>query len=253
MSLGDGQPLTFSVITCTWNSEPYLEDSIQSVLGQDYPYVELVFVDGGSTDGTLKRIRGLDHPHRLLENVSGGISRAMNTGIAVANGEVIAHLHSDDYYLRSDTLSTVARHFQSSERRWLFGRIVRDVEGTLHGEGFECPAYTYARLLRRNFIPHPATFVKRDLLASVGGFDTSLKYAMDYDLWLRLGKVDEPIQMEEELAVFREHSRSLSSTNRLPALREDLLVRLGYVGGNPLTRTVHRSRYVVRRHRLKRV
>lgn len=241
------------MITCTRNSEPYLQQAIESVLAQDYPHVELVFVDGGSTDGTLERIRSLASPYLLLENVTGGISHAMNKGVAAASGEIIAHLHSDDYYLRPDALSIVARHFQSSQRNWLFGRIERDVGGQLHPEAFQCPAYTYDRLLRRNFIPHPATFVKRQLLNVVGEFDTTLKYAMDYDLWLRLGKVEEPLQLDQALAAFRDHARSLSSSNRLAALKEDLLIRLRYAGANPVTFSTHLARYVIRRHRMKRV
>lgn len=243
--------LTFSIITCTWNSEPYLKQSIASVLGQDYPNVEYIFVDGGSTDGSLERIRSLKRPCHLIENVRDGISRAMNEGLRVATGDVIAHLHSDDYYLRPDILSKVAQHLESSGRGWLFGRTMRDIEGNLRPEGFIAPRYTYNRVLRGNFIPHPATFVRRDLIEYAGGFDTSLRYAMDYDLWLKLGCLGEPVQLDEPLAAFREHEGSLSTRNRLAAMAEDFRVRLTYVGTNPLTRAEHYARYFVRRQRAK--
>lgn len=244
------QELTFSIITCTWNSEPFLAQSIASVLSQDYPHIDYIFVDGGSTDGTLERIRSLSRPYRLLENVRGGISRAMNAGIEAATGDVIAHLHSDDYYLRPTVLSAVAQHLQSSERNWLFGRIMRDVNGVLMWEKYISPRYSYSRLLRSNFIPHPATFVKRDFMQRVGGFDTRLKYAMDYDLWLKLGELGEPIQLDEPLTVFREHQGSLSTRERLPAMEEDFRVRLSHLGLNPLVRAIHYLRYMVRRHRM---
>lgn len=244
------QELTFSIVTCTWNSEPFLAQSIASVLSQDYPHIEYIFVDGGSTDGTLDRIRALKRPYRLLENLRGGISRAMNAGIDAATGDVIAHLHSDDYYLHPKVLSTVAHHLQASGRNWLFGRILRDVEGALMREKFISPRYSYSRLLRTNFIPHPATFVKRDFIQRAGGFDTRLKYAMDYDLWLKLGELGEPVQLDEPLAAFREHIGSLSTRDRLPALEEDFHVRLSHVGMNPLTRAMHYLRYLVRRQRV---
>src|SRR4051812_46578480 len=114
-------PLTFSIITCTWNSAAYLPESIASVLAQTYPRIEYIFVDGGSTDGTLDQIRALKRPYRLLENVRGGVSRAMNEGMRVATGDVIAHLHSDDYYLEPDVLATVARQMEASGKNWLFG------------------------------------------------------------------------------------------------------------------------------------
>lgn len=244
------QQLTFSIITCTWNSEPYLAQSIASVLSQDYPHIEYIFVDGGSTDGTLDRIKALRRPYRLLENVGGGISRAMNEGIRVATGDVIAHLHSDDYYTGPRVLSTVAGHMQASGRNWLFGRILRDVGGELQAEKFISPRYSYSRLLRTNFIPHPATFVRREFIQRAGGFDTRLKYAMDYDLWLKLGELGEPVQLDEPLAAFREHQGSLSTRDRLPALDEDFKVRLSHAGANPLARALHYARYLVRRQRI---
>ncbi|HEX7635726.1 MAG TPA: glycosyltransferase family 2 protein [Noviherbaspirillum sp.] len=244
------QALTFSIITCTWNSEPYLAQSIASVLAQDYPHIEYIFVDGGSTDGTLERITALPRPYRLIRNVRGGISRAMNEGLLAANGDVIAHLHSDDYYVGPHVLSTVARHLQSGSHNWLFGRILRDVGGALEHEKFISPRYSYSRLLRTNFIPHPATFVRREAILGAGGFDTSLKYAMDYDLWLKLGELGEPVQLDQPLAVFREHQGSLSTRERLPALDEDFRVRLSHVGFNPVARAMHFLRYLVRRRRI---
>jgi glycosyltransferase involved in cell wall biosynthesis len=241
---------TFSIVTCTWNSEPYLEQSIASVLAQDYPHIEYIFIDGGSTDGTLDRIKSLKRPYRLLENVRGGISRAMNEGIRLATGDVVAHLHSDDYYLHPQVLSTVARHLQESGLNWLFGRIMRDVGGQLLHEKYASPRYSYPRLLRTNFIPHPATFVRRELLQRAGGFDTKLKYAMDYDLWLKLGSFGAPVQLDEPLAAFREHQGSLSTRDRLPALEEDFRVRLAHAGLNPVARAMHYARYLVRRQRM---
>lgn len=244
--------LTFSIVTCTWNSETYLAESIASVLAQDYPHIELIFVDGGSSDGTLPQIRALQRPYRLLENVRGGVSRAMNEGLRAATGDVVAYLHSDDYYLAPDVLSRVARHLEQSGRSWLFGRTMTLIDGKLHADDFVAPRFSQASLLRGNYIPHPATFVRRELLQRVGGFDTSLKYAMDYDLWLKLARMAEPVQLDEPLTAFREHEGSLSSSSRtrLAAMAEDFKVRLAYAGHNPLERLGHYARYFVRRRRV---
>ena len=112
-------PLTFSIITCTWNSAQFLDEAIASILAQDYPYIEMIFVDGGSTDGTLEKIRSLSRPHQLIENIRGGVSNAMNVGIRHATGDVIAHLHSDDYYLSPYVLSKVAQQFESNGCAWI--------------------------------------------------------------------------------------------------------------------------------------
>lgn len=241
--------LTFSIITCTWNSEPFLEQSIASVLAQDYPHIEYIFVDGGSGDETLERIRNLPRACKLLENVRGGISNAMNAGAKVATGDVIAHLHSDDYYLRPDVLSLVAQRMESTGKAWVFGRIARDIGGELHNENFIAPRFTPRRLLRGNFIPHPATFVRRDVFVNAGGFDTGLKYAMDYDLWLKIARYGEPVQLDEALAAFREHPGSLSTSNRIAAMEEDFRVRLAHAGRNPVELAMHYARFFVRRRR----
>ncbi|MGH8809656.1 MAG: glycosyltransferase family 2 protein [Noviherbaspirillum sp.] len=243
--------LTFSIVTCAWNSASYLEESICSVLAQDYPHIEYIFVDGGSTDGTLEQIHALSRPYRLLENVRGGVSRAMNEGTRIATGDVIAHLHSDDYYLNPGVLSTVARHLESSGKDWLFGRTMALIGKELRADNYVSPRFSYESLLRGNYIPHPATFVRRDLMRRAGGFDTKLKYAMDYDLWLRLAQLADPVQLDDALTAFREHEDSLSSSTRtrLAAMAEDMRVRLTYANRNPLERLEHYARYFVRRQR----
>jgi glycosyltransferase involved in cell wall biosynthesis len=240
-------PLRFSIITCTWNSTAFLDASIASVLAQDYPHIEYIFVDGGSTDGTLEKIRALPRPYRLIENIRGGISRAMNEGLYAATGDVVAHLHSDDYYLRPDVLSTVARHLEPKSKGWLFGRTMLDIDGKLRPEGYVAPRYSYARMLRGNFVPHPATFVRRELMLRAGGFDPVLRYAMDYDLWLKIGCLSEPVQLAESLAASREYEGSLFTRNRLAAMEEDLLVRLAHVGEHPIARAMHYVRYFFQR------
>lgn len=244
--------VTFSVVTCTWNSATYLGESIASVLAQDYPHIEYIFVDGGSSDGTIEQITSLERPYRLLKNVRGGVSRAMNEGLRVATGDVIAYLHSDDYYLKPDVLSRVARHMEASGRKWLFGRTMTLADGELHPDDYVAPRFSYANLLRGNFIPHPATFVRRELMQRAGGFNTGLKYAMDYDLWLKLAMMSEPLQLDEPFTAFREHEGSLSSSSRtrLAAMAEDFRVRLAYAGNNPVERLAHYARYFVRRQRV---
>ncbi|HEY4541082.1 MAG TPA: glycosyltransferase family 2 protein [Noviherbaspirillum sp.] len=243
--------LTFSIITCTWNSAAYLDESIASVLSQDYPHIEYIFVDGGSTDGTLEKIHALKRPYKLLENVRGGVSNAMNEGTRIATGDVVAHLHSDDYYLHPTVLSTVAAYLRSSGREWLFGRTMALVDGKLRPDNYVSPRFSFENMLKGNFVPHPATFVRRRLMNRAGGFDTGLKYAMDYDLWLRLAPLADPLQLDEPLAAFREHEGSLSysTQNRLAAMGEDLRVRMKYAGKNPVKLAEHYARYFVRRQR----
>ena len=242
----------FSIITCTWNSEPYLERSIASVLCQDYPAIEYIFVDGGSTDGTIERIQRIAREVKIVTGIRGGISRAMNEGLRLATGEVIAHLHSDDYYLHAGVVSAVAAKMQATGAQWLFGRMMSDVDGQLAPENYVVPRYSYQRLLKGNFIPHPATFIRKSLFERIGGFNPQYKYAMDYDLWLRLGAVAEPLQLDEHLAAFRFHAGSLSTANELATLAEDFKVRMKHAGWAPHSLLYHGAHYLVRRRRLTR-
>ena len=239
----------FSIITCTLNSADWIDESIHSVLCQRDVSIDHVFVDGGSVDGTLEKIRAIPREITLIENCRSGISAAMNAGIAAARGDIVAHLHSDDFYLHPEVLLNVAQGFASSGCRWLFGRTARAINGQLLAENYAAPRYSRRRLLNGNFIPHPATFVARSLFRETGGFDTRLRYAMDYDLWLRMSAISEPLQINTALTAFREHPGSLSTRDRIVAMKEDLEVRLNHTGARPVQRLLHHARFHVRRRR----
>ncbi len=216
----------FSIITCTWNSAKTLQQTLDSVAFQVNSEIEHIFVDGGSTDGTLDLISRYGRASAVLENVGGGISRAMNEGAKIATGDLIAHLHSDDFYASAATLSRVSATLSNSDKRWLVGRTA-----TLRGNRIlpPLPQRPFSPSLYRSrgfFIAHPATFVERSLFESVGGFNEDLLYAMDIDLWLRLIVQQTPIVLEETLAVFRQHPGSLSTSQRGKARREEFRVRL---------------------------
>lgn len=246
--------MKFSIITCTWNSEPYLAQSIDSVLSQNYLDIEYIFVDGGSTDGTLERIRRIERPYTLIENVRGGISKAMNEGIKAATGDVIAHLHSDDYYLDASVLTQVAEVLRNPDVGWVIGRIVVDDNGNLVPEMKAQPAYSYARFVRGNyFVPHPATFVRRSIIDKSGMFDENLRYAMDMDLWHRIGKISPPGEISRPLTAFRRHQGSLSNSQPMLSQREEIAVWLKHARSMPFDLSVYLARRMVRTYRLKKL
>jgi glycosyltransferase involved in cell wall biosynthesis len=242
--------MKISVVTCTWNSMATLGQTLQSVSMQTHPDVELIFVDGGSTDGTLECLQGVGGNTTILCDVKGGIAQAMNAGAALAKGEVLCHLHSDDYLLHARVLERVAAHFDRSGRDWLFGRILSDVDGALVPEQYLVPTYSYERLVSGNFIPHPATFVRTRVFHELGGFRDDLRFAMDYDFFLRLAAKHEPLALTEALAVFRRHDGSTTQRNRLASFEEDHRVRLEHATRDPIQRLMHTARYLVRKRRL---
>lgn len=238
-----------SVITCCWNSEPFIEQCIRSVQAQIGIEIEHVFVDGGSTDGTLERIQALPGNVRFVTGVRGGISNAMNVGAQMATGDVIAHLHGDDYYLAPDAVARAIAVMQTMKARWAYGRIASDLDGRLVSDAWKMPRWSPARLLRGNFIAHPSVFIERQLFQESGGFDTGLKYAMDYDLWLKLAHKAAPVYLGYEVAAFRRHAGSLSTAQADKAFGEDHAVRRRHLGINPLSRLFHELIY---RRRLRR-
>lgn len=217
---------------------------------QSFTDIEHLFVDGGSTDGTIGMIYSAYPSPKILSNITGGIAKAMNAGIQAACGKIVAHLHSDDYYLSPSVLARVADVFEQTGCEWLFGRIVSDINGRIEPEHFQAPEFSYASLIRSNYIPHPATFVKRDLYSRAGLFDENVKFAMDYDMWLRLAALSTPLQLREPLAAFRRHAGSATHANRLKSHREDLQIRLRYSGRSPIHLIEYWARYFVRRQRL---
>jgi len=237
---------TFSIVTCTWNSAATLADTLASVQRQTCRDVEHVFVDGGSTDGTLDMIAAYPGRKQVLRDVAGGISHAMNRGIEAASGDFVAHLHSDDYYVDDDVLATVAERFARERVDWVFGTVQVLKDGRMMPPYRLVPFSYRAYVAGRASVPHPAVFIRRSVFGRVGMFDETLKYAMDIDLWLRLGRVARPATVDRPLTVFRDHAGSVSSANRMEARREEFIVRRRYMAQAPVAFGIYCLRYLKR-------
>lgn len=205
---------------------PYIRQCIASLQDQTFRDFEVVFVDGGSADGTLDTIARSGLPGRLLNDVRGGISAAMNAGLEAAGGRYVAHLHADDYYLDSLVLADVASALVGHPGAlWAFGRFMNDVDGVVQPPPYVPKPYSKGNLWRRNLVPHCAAFVQREAFLAEGGFDPRYKLAMDYDLWLRLCKRGEPVLINRALGAFRRHAGSATTRHARRSFHEDALAR----------------------------
>lgn len=177
-----------SIITVCFNSASTIRDAISSVISQSYPDIEYIIVDGGSTDGTLDIIRA--HSSYLSNWISepdNGTYDAMNKGVHLASGEIIAILNSDDFYVHSEVIAQVASHFQRTKVDSVYGDLQYVGKDNTDKVIRYWVSGTYQR---RNFLygwmpPHPAFFVRRTLYKSLGCFDTRLRTSADYELMLR--------------------------------------------------------------------
>lgn len=178
-----------SVITVCYNSAQTIERALQSVADQDWPCVEHIVIDGGSTDGTLDVI---DHFYPGLACVvsepDDGIYDAMNKGLARVTGDVVCFLNADDQYASNDVLSTVANQMCAEQLDALMGDVTffhasnpnRDVRR------YRSDRFTPERLAWGWMPAHPALFLKRAVIERVGKFNTTYKIAGDYEYVIRV-------------------------------------------------------------------
>jgi glycosyltransferase involved in cell wall biosynthesis len=196
-----------SIVTPSYNHARFLEETIRSVLEQDYPKIEYIIVDGGSVDGSLEIIRSYET--RLAWWVSEpdeGQTDAINKGFAHARGEIFAWLNSDDTYLPGAIREAVTYLLGHSETGMVYGDAnFIDEHGQVTGR-FPARQTDYRRL-RRGFvhIPQQASFFCADLWKKVGPLDPSFYFSMDYDLWVRLAKISQLQYLPRPWANFRLH------------------------------------------------
>jgi glycosyltransferase involved in cell wall biosynthesis len=235
--------MKLTVVSICLNAERFIAQMLSSVARQTWLDMEHIIVDGGSTDATLEIVHAhaAAHPDCIvLSGPDKGISDAMNKGLAAATGDVITFLHADDFYPRDDILQQVVEHFQRQpDFEWLTGGLSHVDSTNSIIRTFSVRRWSYRRLLRGNIIFHPATFIRREVLQEVGGYDIGLRYTMDYDLWLRLGRRSSPFLLAMPLAAFRVHPASCSFQALDAAFMEEFQVRCRYLQGKPLQQGLH--------------
>jgi glycosyltransferase involved in cell wall biosynthesis len=210
--------LLVSIVTPSFNQAKFLEATIQSVLSQDYPDIEYIIVDGGSTDGSADLIKR--YSDRLAWWVSErdrGQTDAINKGFGRARGQVLAWLNSDDTYEPGAIRQAVDFLQLHSDVGMVYGDTnFIDENGRKIGR-FGAAQTNYS-LLRQGYvhIPQQASFFQADLWQKVGPLDPSFYFAMDYDLWVRLAKQAPLVYTPQLWANFRLHGsgKTIASDDR---------------------------------------
>jgi glycosyltransferase involved in cell wall biosynthesis len=245
-ALNTNRPLV-SIITPSFNQARFIEETVRSVIDQDYPNIEYLVVDGGSNDGSREIITRYhrEYPDRLVWWVSEpdrGQTDAINKGFGRARGEILAWLNSDDVYLPHAVSEAVAALQEHPEAGMVYGDAnLTDEAGQVIGR-FPARQTDYRRL-RRGYvhIPQQSAFFRASLWRQVGPLDPSFYFAMDYDLWVRLARRAPLLYLPRLWANFRLHAsgKSVASDDRCwPEM-----LRVHYrEGGGPFSWLVFKAR-----------
>lgn len=214
--------LKISVITPSLNQGKFIEETIKSVLNQNYPNLEYIVMDGGSNDNTISILKKYSKQISWYSQRDRGQADAINKGMKLAKGDIIAYLNSDDLYF-SNTLFTVNDYFNQHERmKWVTGKCrIIDSRGkeirkwltawkNLWLKKVYLKIPTKWGLYTLNFLSQPSTFWRREVIDKVGYFDISLKYVMDYDYWLKTSKEFKLGFIDKYLSYFRVYASSKS-------------------------------------------
>ncbi|OQA04029.1 MAG: PGL/p-HBAD biosynthesis glycosyltransferase [Bacteroidetes bacterium ADurb.Bin397] len=181
--------MKISIITITYNSEKTVEDTIKSVVSQDFPNVEYLIIDGLSKDKTLQVVNKYSaYIDKVVSEKDKGLYDALNKGIKHATGEVIGMLHSDDVYANNQVLSKVAQQFAIDPAlEAVYADLVFvDRENTDKVlRTWKSGAYKEDAFKQGWMPPHPTFFVKKSVYERLGGFNLDLKLSADYELMLR--------------------------------------------------------------------
>ncbi len=224
---------TISIVTPSLNQGKYLEQTIQSVLGQNYPNLEYIIIDGGSEDNSLEIID--KYKNHLMYWESGedtGQANAINRGFSVASGEILGWLNSDDYYLPG-TLEYIANHFKKRKvhsSQLYFGNCIHIVEGSEKTFGSNVTDnFKNCQLKLFDYIIQPSCFWTRSVLDEIGPLNENLCYAFDWEWFLRAEQAEVSFECTDRyLSVYRVHSKHKTHTGGQKRLREISVVYSRY-------------------------
>lgn len=207
-----------SAVMAVYNGEKYLAETIESVLSQDFQDFEFLIIDDGSEDGSkaiLSEYGEKDSRIRLISRENRGLTKSLNEGIAMAGGEFIARMDSDDV-CHQDRFSKQVHYLKTHPEVVALGGLVRyiNASGTPlfvrklplnHAEIEQCHFSEWG-----GFLVHPSVMMRRSALQAVGGYDESFAKAQDYDLWFRLSTIGKLANLPEVILDYRYHPGAIT-------------------------------------------
>ena len=227
-----------SIVTPSFNQGDYIEKTIKSVINQDYQNVEHIVIDGGSTDDTLNILKKYDSKIKWLSEKDRGQAEAINKGIRLTEGEIVAWLNSDDTFLPEAIKKVVNCFLNHSKVKMVYGKsYFIDTTGKIVGK-YPTEPFDYQRLAAFNFICQPSAFFKRDAFFDVGELNPGLQYSLDYDLWIRIAKTFQIMYINQFISNYRLHktSKTVSYDHALRSHKEGMDTALKHFNWAPINR-----------------
>lgn len=203
---------TLTVVTPAYNQADFLRDTIESVLAQDYPNIEHVVLDDGSTDETPQILKEYDGKIIWETQKNMGQTPTINKGWAMTSGEIITWLNSDDTFYDSKSVSKGIQYLiENPATGIVFGdTMFTEADGTEIEASKPVVDFTYEKFIKNceNSIPQPSAFIRRAAVEKVGELDPKFYYFMDWDFWMRAGIYFKIEHINEILSTYRLHADS---------------------------------------------
>ncbi|OGM13507.1 hypothetical protein A3A76_03730 [Candidatus Woesebacteria bacterium RIFCSPLOWO2_01_FULL_39_23] len=221
-----------SIVIPSYNKVKYIGETLESIIRQNYPNLEVIIQDPGSTDGSLEIIRTYEKKYhnviKLYKEKDDGQLDAINKGLSKAKGELLAFINADDVYEKG-SLRIVGEYFRTNPNTiWLAGR-----GRVIDGGGREITRHIttyknlllminyYPLLLMVNYLMQPSVFMSTKVFEKYGLFRGNTRFIMEYELWLRVGRSKMPAVINKYLSSFRIPERSFSKDEFDKTLSED--------------------------------
>jgi glycosyltransferase involved in cell wall biosynthesis len=219
-----------TVVTPSYNQGRFIEETILSVLSQDYPSIEYLVIDGGSTDNTLDILHRYENRLTWVSEADRGQSHAINKGFGMAQGEILCWLNSDDKYEPGAISRSVGYLLDHPDIAMCYGRVnVISAEGTLiETTPVPRPFDLWAITHWVYGIDQASTFFRRKALDHVGYIDEELQWAMDWDLWIRIGSKFPIAALDATIASIRLYYGTKTTTGGLKRIAEITAVMRKY-------------------------
>lgn len=265
---GAARNVDVSVIVPTYNCEPYIEQTLRSVLAQSVSPLEVIVVDDGSTDSTVARAEAMGERVRVHRQTNRGVSHARNLGFELSRGSYVCFLDHDDYWfpwklelqtgvMAADPGIAVAytpfREWHINDSSFPPPEALGEVRPVTVAIDPEYSGYVYHHFLLTCWALTSTAMIRRDAFAEVGGFDVSLPFAEDWDLWLRIARGHRFAKIDFVSTLYRQHRtqgyRKLRELDYCSRLLEDAVARWGYASadGRSVEPRLFRQR-LARRH-----